>query len=107
MDFLPPRRLTALIGLGVALTVIAYPRAAESNRALGRGDRIPGKYIEVMRPGRTAATVTSRHGLAPEHVYSSALQGFAGNFAARELENLLADPDVGHLEEIRIMTIGA
>ena len=102
MKLLPTLRLTALVSLVAACTGLV---SAQPNPA--RGDRIPGRYIVVMKPGRTAATVTARHGLAPELVYSSALHGFAGTFPARQLEALLADPDVAFLEEDTVVTIGA
>lgn len=101
-------RFAALACLAATLTTLASAQsAAAAGRAPVRGERIPGRYIVVMKPGRTAATVTARHGLAPEHTYSAALHGFAGAFAARQLEALLADPDVAYLEEDTVVTIGA
>lgn len=75
-------------------------------RAQGRADRIPGQYIVVLKAGVRVGDVTTRHGLAPEHVYSNALNGFAGAFNSRQLFALLADPSVDWMEEDQVVTTG-
>jgi subtilisin family serine protease len=102
----PIHRILGLLGIFAALAGSASAQPATS-RAPVRGEKIPGQYIVVMKTGRSASAAIARHGLAPAHTYSAALNGFAGAFPAAKLEALLADPDVGYLEQDQIVTIGA
>lgn len=103
-----PTVITALIAVSFgAAALIAQNNGQPVLRGQNRADRIPGQYIVVLKPGASAAALTNRHGLAPEHMYGNALNGFAGAFSARQLEALLDDPQVEFLEEDQVVTIGA
>lgn len=99
--------LMAVLTLGLVSLAHAQNPAQPILRGQNRADRIPGQYIVVLKAGVLPAAVTSRHGLAPEHVYSHALNGFSGAFSSRQLWALLADPQVDWLEEDQVVTIGA
>ena len=68
------------------------------------GNRLPGQYIVVLRPGANANGVANRHGAAAEHVYSSAFNGFAGAVPPGQLRALLQDQDVAWVEEDQVVT---
>ena len=99
--------LAALGFLLLAAVSPGQPNAQPAPQGKSRGDRIPGQYIVVLKDGVTPDAVSRRHGLVPEHVYSHALNGFAGAFTSRQLWALLADPLVDWLEEDQVVTIGA
>jgi hypothetical protein len=48
--------------------------------------------------------VANRHGAAAEHVYSAALNGFAGAVPAGRLQALLRDPEVVWVEQDQVVT---
>lgn len=99
--------LTAVFSLGLVSLAQAQNPAQPILPGQNRADRIPGQYIVVLKAGVLPAAVTNRHGLAPEHVYTHALNGFSGAFSSRQLWALLADPQVDWMEEDQVVTIGA
>ncbi len=65
------------------------------------GEVIPGHYIVVLRAGVSPASVTRSHGLAAEHVYDAALNGFAGAIPEARLAAVRNDPRVASVEADR------
>ena len=55
---------------------------------------IPGKYIVLLNTGVSPAVVAARHGLAPDFVYGTAVNGFAGSIPPGRLRALQNDPRV-------------
>src|SRR5258708_36316765 len=59
---------------------------------------IPGRYIVVLKHGHQPAAVATRHGVKTPHVFSHALNGFAGEIPADRLEALRQDPRIEFIE---------
>src|SRR5213596_239344 len=59
---------------------------------------IPGRYIVVLKHGHHAAEVMTKHGVKAHHVLGHALNGFAGEIPADQLEALSRDPRVELIE---------
>jgi subtilisin family serine protease len=66
---------------------------------------IPDRYIVVLKRGVNGLSVASRHAVLPDHVYSVALNGFAGFIPDRRLRMLQNDPDVAWVEPDQVATI--
>ncbi len=59
---------------------------------------IPGRYIVVLKHGHRPADVTTKHGVKAHHVFGHALNGFAGEISADQLEALSQDPRIELIE---------
>src|SRR6266566_6301522 len=59
---------------------------------------IPGRYIVVLKHGHRPADVLTKHGVKAHHVFGHALNGFAGEISADQLEKLSRDPRVELIE---------
>lgn len=66
---------------------------------------IPGRYIVMLKPGNAPAMVAAAHGLKPDHLYDTAVQGFAGSIPAGRLLALQRDARVQIVEPDRIVSI--
>src|ERR1043166_8822705 len=55
---------------------------------------VAGKYIVLLQPGASPVAVAARHGLAPDHVYQTAVNGFSGAVPPGKLRLLRNDPRV-------------
>ena len=64
---------------------------------------IDGQYIVVLKDGATADAVTKLLGVTPNHVYQSALNGFAANLNGQQLQALRANPSVDYVEEDQVV----
>jgi subtilisin family serine protease len=100
------RRLLPVSGVLAALTLtgaLATAMAATPAQAgplvpvtgIASGQTVAGEYIVTTRPG---AATAQRAGVAPTHVYTSALTGFAARLAAAQLRAVQRDPDVLMIE---------
>ncbi len=67
---------------------------------------IPGSFIVQVRPQANPVAVANRHGIAAEHVYTAAVNGFAGMIPAARLNALQRDPDVLLIEQDIAVSIG-
>ncbi len=65
------------------------------------GDEAPGRYIVTLKDGAAADAIADRHGLAIEHRFDAALNGFSAHGAAGRLAALRDDPDVERAEPDR------
>ncbi|MFC4637523.1 S8 family peptidase [Deinococcus hohokamensis] len=95
------------------------PQAGTQILGTSNPDAIPGQYIVVFKDeaaGSLAAQdaaglITSlgldAQGVTVQHVYSQALQGFAGKLSAANLAKLQADPRVKYIEQDGIMRASA
>ena len=108
-----PRLLASVLSFCLAGLFLAFPSAQGQPgngpilKGQSRGDLIPGRFIVVLKAGASSSAVVARHGLAPDVVYSAALNGFAGAFPAARVEKLLRDSQVEFIEEDQVVTIGA
>jgi len=79
--------LTLRIGLSLFLLSLAINVSAQQGP-------IPGKYIVLLQAGVAPETVSAKHGLAPDHVYGAAVNGFAGSIPPGRMRALQNDPRV-------------
>jgi len=61
-------------------------------------DAIPGRFIVTLRDGASPAGVAQEHGVAPDFVYTAALNGFAGEMSEAARSGLLRDARVSRVE---------
>jgi aqualysin 1 len=61
-------------------------------------DVIPGRFIVTLRDGSSPAAVARDHGVAPDFVYSTVLNGFAGAMSDAARSGLLRDARVVRME---------
>jgi subtilisin family serine protease len=66
--------------------------------SVGSSDIIPGRFMVTLRDGASPAVVASDHGVAPDFVYSHALNGFAGAMSEAARSGLLRDARVSRVE---------
>lgn len=81
------------VSLGAWLLALSPSRAQPPSPNV-----IPGRYIVVVRAEASPADVARAHGLAPTHVYTAALNGFAAPVSDQALAALIADPRVLFVE---------
>src|ERR1043166_3238041 len=68
---------------------------------------VAGKYIVLLQPGASPVAVAARHGLAPDHVYGTAINGFAGAVPPGKLRLLRNDPRVAAIfQDYTVQAIG-
>ena len=67
--------------------------------AAGASDVIPGRFIVTLRNGANPAAVANEHGVKPDFVYSTVLNGFAGSMADAARDGLLRDARVSRVEQ--------
>src|SRR5438552_1830882 len=82
------RRFTPRIGALLLLFSLAVNTFAQP---------IPGKYIVLLKAGASPAAVAARHGVAPDFVYGSTVNGFAGTIPPGRLRALRGDPRVASI----------
>src|SRR6266571_694821 len=75
--------------IGVSLIVLSLAVNVSAQQG-----PIPGKYIVLLKAGVTPETVTAGHGVAPDFVYRTAVNGFAGAIPPGRLRTLQNDPRV-------------
>jgi subtilisin family serine protease len=59
---------------------------------------IPGRFIVTLRDGANPAAVARDHGVAPDYVYTTVLNGFAGSMSDAAQAGLLRDARVTRVE---------
>jgi subtilisin family serine protease len=79
------------------------PLMVESDQAAsfaaGASDAIPGRFIVTLRDGARPAAVARDHGITPDFVYTTVLNGFAGSIADAARDGLLRDARVARVEQ--------
>jgi len=88
-----PRYLLPLLAAAAALVSTASAQI------------IPGRYIVMLQAGHNPHGVSAEHGVRAEHVYDSAVQGFAGALSADRLRALQRDRRVQVIEPDRQVTL--
>jgi len=66
---------------------------------------IPGKYIVMLQAGHDPQGMAAMHGVRAEHVYDTAVQGFAGELSAAQVQALRRDRRVLVVEPDRQVNI--
>ena len=73
--------------------------------SVGAADqRIPGRFIVTLREGADARGVAREHGVAPDFVYGTVLNGFAGSISDAARAGLLRDARVERVEQDGVVT---
>ena len=100
-----PLRTTALLALLAAAAACADasptalpPRAAAPVR-LAAANGIAGAYLVVLAGGADPRGVAGGVGVAPSHVYTAAVNGFAATLTPGQLNALRQDPSVAWIEQ--------
>jgi subtilisin family serine protease len=96
-----------MIAITVSFSIpgFAQREAPLHTQATRGGKAIPGSYIVVLQDGADAGAVTQRHGVAARYVYSSVINGFAGDLNRGQLNQLRRDPDVKYIDEDAELTL--
>ncbi|HKH92073.1 MAG TPA: S8 family serine peptidase, partial [Gemmatimonadaceae bacterium] len=70
-------------------------------------EHIPGRFIVTLRDGADARGVAREHGVAPDFVYGTVLNGFAGSISDAARAGLLRDGRVQRIEQDGVVTTQA
>jgi subtilisin family serine protease len=97
---LPLRALAALAACADEPTRVesAAPEGAPLMSA-GPGRGIDGAYVVVLREGSDPRAVAAAAGVAPRHVYTAVLRGFAATLNAGQLNAVRRHPAVAYVEQ--------
>jgi subtilisin family serine protease len=85
-------------------TAARAPEAAAPLRAAAAGRAIDGAYIVVLNEGANPRSVAAVAGVNPRFVYTAALNGFAAELNAGQLNALQHNPNVAYVEEDQVAT---
>jgi len=80
------------------------PQDAPAYSAGVSTQQIPGRFIVTLRAGSDARGVAREHGVAPDFVYGTVLNGFAGSISDAARAGLLRDARVERIEQDGIAT---
>jgi subtilisin family serine protease len=93
--------LGALLVLSLGSSSYSAYGANNNENASGSGGPkgvVPGHYIVVIKDGESAEGLARAHGVVPNVVFKSAVNGFAGPASAIQVESLKNDPRVKYIE---------
>src|SRR5215218_2294702 len=80
------------------------PQEAPAFSAGASAQHIPGRFIVTLRAGADARGVARAHGVAPDFVYGTVLNGFAGSISDAARAGLLRDARVERIEQDGVAT---
>src|SRR5688500_3646849 len=80
------------------------PQDAPAFSAGVAAEHIPGRFIVTLRAGADARGVAREHGVAPDFVYGTVLNGFAGSISDAARAGLLRDARVDRIEQDGVVT---
>jgi subtilisin family serine protease len=98
----------------IAVALVALTSVAAPVNAQVKGDKIPGSYVCVFKNEAVARgnvpneanRIAQENGGQINHIYTVALRGFAANFSAQAVENLMAkNPNIASCEQDQIMAV--
>ena len=95
--------LAACAGDGTPTQAVATPEGG-APAYVGAAEAIPGRFIVTLREGVSPAAVARDHGIQPDFVYTTVLNGFAGSMADAARDGLLRDARVARVEQDGIAT---
>jgi subtilisin family serine protease len=92
-----------------SLTAAAMLSGLAAPALLGQeaGEIVPGRYIVQLKSGVSAAAAARAHGVAADHVFGRALNGYAGFIPPGLLARVAADPQVEAIIPDRVVSIQA
>jgi subtilisin family serine protease len=101
------RATFAILGSALALAACsdvqdptgARPSPTSSVRSAAPGSAIPGSYIVVLNEGADPRSVAAVAQVDPQYVYTAAINGFAAELNAGQLNALQHNPNVEYIEE--------
>jgi len=76
--------------------------AAAPIRAAAAGKGVEGSYIVVLKEGANPRSVAAITGVDPRFVYTAAVNGFAGELNAGQLNALQHNPNVEYIEQDQV-----
>ncbi|MEU8334054.1 S8 family serine peptidase [Micromonospora tulbaghiae] len=112
-------RRSALVGLAltsatsILCATVAGPALADpkrpSVRGAGTAEAVPGRYIVVLKKGKTtpakvksaASALAGEHGGTVRRVFGKALNGYSATMDVRQAARLAADPDVEYVQQVQ------
>jgi subtilisin len=97
-------------GFRAVLLVCALVAVVPGSAAAAPGQVVPGSYIVTLRagdPGAVAADHARRHGVAVEHLYRSALRGYAAHMSAAAARRVATDDRVASVVPDQAVSIDA
>ena len=97
--------------LAAACTAALGAVAAPSAAAAPDPDRVPGAYVVTLAPGTSPEEVAGdhgrRHGAQVDHVYRSAVRGYAARMSEQAAARVAADSRVASVEPDRVVRTSA
>ncbi|HEY0737468.1 MAG TPA: S8 family serine peptidase [Herpetosiphonaceae bacterium] len=99
----------ALLGACLSMpTAFAADRTTSPRPVLpAEGPTLPNRYIVVLKEGGNPRSVAAIAGIQPTHLYTSALNGFAAELNAGQLNALRHNPNVDYIEHDAPVTLDA
>lgn len=98
--------LVATLAMTFGSTLLAVARPGEAPPpALAVGEKIPDRYIVVLRAGVNPAGFAAAHGIRPDVTYGHALNGFVANIGPGAAQALARNPNVALVEQDAIMGV--
>lgn len=98
LALLLPLALAACQDASQPLSPAPRDAAATLSQAAAAAGIIPGRFIVTVRDGVNPSAVARDHGVAPDYVYTHALNGFAGAMSDAARDGLLRDARVTRVE---------
>ncbi len=91
----------ATLSLAACADGVTSARAPEAAplHAASAGRAVEGRYIVVLKEGADPRSVAAVAGAEPRHIYEAALNGFAAELNAGQLNALQHNPNVEYVEE--------
>ena len=96
------KQLAALAVGALALAAcqdVTAPVSNDSAPSFAASAQIPGRFIITLRDDADASAVARAHGVSPDYVYSTVLNGFAGAMSDAARSGLLRDARVLRVEQ--------
>ena len=78
---------------------VTAPVSTGSAPTFAASEQIPGRFIITLRDDADASAVARAHGVSPDFVYSTVLNGFAGSMSEAARSGLLRDARVLRVEQ--------
>jgi subtilisin len=91
-----------LIALFLLVFATLFAASRDTVAAPPDGQIVPGQYIILTAEGVDPAAVATGYGVPAQHVYRTAVRGFAGAVPSHALTTLAADPRVILVEPVRM-----
>ncbi|MBV9788087.1 MAG: protease inhibitor I9 family protein, partial [Chloroflexi bacterium] len=74
---------------------------------MARGKALSNRYLVVLNPESNPRSVAAIAGVQPTYLYESALNGFAAELNAGQLNALRHNPNVAYVEQDQVVSVAA